>query len=128
MHTFAGRVKVVSHSSCRISAIFKYFCPRQPSSGTECLDFGPYVIPSLCAGSNGPEKIARLCRLNEAFAARLYACIMTCTIRLVSIISFGASHVTYRTFDKSSFKHECAAIQLGYDRPLKFCPFTYFCT
>ena len=24
---FAGRVKVVSHSSCRTSAIFKYFCP-----------------------------------------------------------------------------------------------------
>ena len=27
MHAFAGRVKVVSHSSCRTSAIFKYFCP-----------------------------------------------------------------------------------------------------
>ena len=24
---FAGRMKVVSHSSCRTSAIFKYFCP-----------------------------------------------------------------------------------------------------
>ena len=27
MHVFAGRVKVVSHSFCRTSAIFKYFCP-----------------------------------------------------------------------------------------------------
>ena len=27
VHAFAGRVKVVSHSSCRSSAIFKYFCP-----------------------------------------------------------------------------------------------------
>ena len=27
VHAFAGRVKVVSHSSGRTSAIFKYFCP-----------------------------------------------------------------------------------------------------
>ena len=27
VHKFAGRVKIVSHSSCRTSAIFKYFCP-----------------------------------------------------------------------------------------------------
>ena len=27
VHAFAGRVKVVGHSSCRTSAIFKYFCP-----------------------------------------------------------------------------------------------------
>ena len=27
VHAFAGRVKVVRHSSCRTSAIFKYFCP-----------------------------------------------------------------------------------------------------
>ena len=27
VHAFAGRVKVASHSSCRTSAIFKYFCP-----------------------------------------------------------------------------------------------------
>ena len=26
MHVFAGRVKIVSHSSCRTSAILKYFC------------------------------------------------------------------------------------------------------
>ena len=50
------------------------------------------------------------------------------TIRLVNIISFAASHVTYRTCGKSSFKHECAASQLSHDRPLKFCPFTCFCT
>ena len=27
VHAFAGRVKVVSHLSCRTSAILKYFCP-----------------------------------------------------------------------------------------------------
>ena len=27
VHVFAGRVKIVSYSSCRISAILKYFCP-----------------------------------------------------------------------------------------------------
>ena len=27
MHVFAGRVKIVSHSSCRTIVIFKYFCP-----------------------------------------------------------------------------------------------------
>ena len=27
VHAFAGRVKIVSHSSCRTSAIFKYFVP-----------------------------------------------------------------------------------------------------
>ena len=27
VHVFEGRVKTVSHSSCRTSAILKYFCP-----------------------------------------------------------------------------------------------------
>ena len=27
VHVFAGRVKIVSHSTCRTSAILKYFCP-----------------------------------------------------------------------------------------------------
>ena len=27
VHVFAGRVKLVSHSSCRTSAILKYFVP-----------------------------------------------------------------------------------------------------
>ena len=27
VHVFAGRVKTVSHLSCRTSAILKYFCP-----------------------------------------------------------------------------------------------------
>ena len=27
VHVFAGRVKVVSHLSCRTSTIFKFFCP-----------------------------------------------------------------------------------------------------
>ena len=27
VHAFAGQLKIVSHSSCRTSAILKYFCP-----------------------------------------------------------------------------------------------------
>ena len=27
VHVFAGREKIVRHSSCRTSAILKYFCP-----------------------------------------------------------------------------------------------------
>ena len=27
VHVYAGRVKIVSHLSCRTSAILKYFCP-----------------------------------------------------------------------------------------------------
>ena len=27
VHVFEGQVKIVSHSSCRKSAILKYFCP-----------------------------------------------------------------------------------------------------
>ena len=27
VHVFAGQVKIISHSSCRTSAILKYFCP-----------------------------------------------------------------------------------------------------
>ena len=27
VHVFAGQVKIVSHSSCRTSAILNYFCP-----------------------------------------------------------------------------------------------------
>ena len=27
VHVFAGQVKIVSHLSCRTSAILKYFCP-----------------------------------------------------------------------------------------------------
>ena len=32
VHVFAGRVKIVSHSSCRTSATLKYFCPLDNSS------------------------------------------------------------------------------------------------
>ena len=74
-----------------------------------------------CVGSNGSERIAHLCRLNKAFAARLYVCSTTCTYTtmLVNSISFGPSHVTYRICGKSSFKYECAAIRWGHDRPPK---------
>ena len=29
VYVFAGRVKIVSHSACRTSAILKYFCPLE---------------------------------------------------------------------------------------------------
>ena len=32
VHVFAGRVKIVSHSSCRTSSILKYFCPLVSSA------------------------------------------------------------------------------------------------
>ena len=35
VHVFAGRVKIVSHSSCRTSAIFKYFCPLELQNYTK---------------------------------------------------------------------------------------------
>ena len=35
VHVFAGRVKIVSHLSCRSSAIYKYFCPLSPKIGLE---------------------------------------------------------------------------------------------
>ena len=33
VHVFAGQVKILSYSSCRPSAIFKYFCPLNISFG-----------------------------------------------------------------------------------------------
>ena len=46
----------------------------------EVIIFSPYFIPSpyfVCAYSNDSEEIAHLCRLDQAFAARLYTCSMT---------------------------------------------------
>ena len=37
VHVFAGRVKIVSHSSCRTSAILKYFGPLVVSCRTSAL-------------------------------------------------------------------------------------------
>ena len=34
VHVFAGRVRIVSHLSCRTSAILKYFCPLITIPGT----------------------------------------------------------------------------------------------
>ena len=38
VHLFAGRVKVVSHSSCRTCAIFKYFCPLHTSDTNQLTE------------------------------------------------------------------------------------------
>ena len=37
-HVFAGQVKIVSHSSCRTSATFKYFCPLNYIAQKFCFD------------------------------------------------------------------------------------------
>ena len=37
VHVFTGRVKIVSHLSCRTSAILKYFCPLHSDQGLPCL-------------------------------------------------------------------------------------------
>ena len=46
VHAFAGRVKVVSHLSCRTSAIFKYFCPLNIISDyqTVWIQIGPDIL------------------------------------------------------------------------------------
>ena len=45
-HVFAGRLKVVSHSSCRTSAFFKYFCP---------LNMKVYLSFAIVVGMNVHE-------------------------------------------------------------------------
>ena len=37
VHVVAGPVKIVSHSSCRTSAILKYFCPLSLSFSNKML-------------------------------------------------------------------------------------------
>ena len=37
VQVFAGRVKIVSHSSCRTVAILKYFCPLHVNSKFACI-------------------------------------------------------------------------------------------
>ena len=57
VHAFAGRVKVVSHSSCRTSAIFSYFCPLL----TLCL-FDTYSALFLSSSISGTSLCTRIPR------------------------------------------------------------------
>ena len=43
VHVSAGRVKIASHSSCRTSAILKYFCPLGQSFSLTEIYFGHFV-------------------------------------------------------------------------------------
>ena len=43
VHVLAGRVKIVSHSSCRTSAILKYFCPLDSIISLYTNNFGTLV-------------------------------------------------------------------------------------
>ena len=47
VHVFAGRVKIVSHLSCRTSTILKYFCPLIPdqTAPQEQSDLGLHFEP-----------------------------------------------------------------------------------
>ena len=48
VHVFAGRMNIVSHSSCRTSAILKYFCPliRETASNPP-----PLSMDQICFAS-----------------------------------------------------------------------------
>ena len=75
VHVFAVRVKIVSHSSCRTSAIFKYFCPLigiDKDFSCEIVIFLPInlnaflvlkrtVIENKETQTLGPEVIKKLC-------------------------------------------------------------------
>ena len=37
VHVFVGQAKIVSHSSCRTSAILKYFCPLLDKPARDAL-------------------------------------------------------------------------------------------
>ena len=64
MHVFAGRVKIVSHSSCRTSAILKYVCPLQyfgeiiPCNPTKyTMDHDPdFIVYSFMENSIGLKR------------------------------------------------------------------------
>ena len=51
VRVFAGLVKIVSHSSCRTSAILKYFCPLMGNSKNgvieKVLHINTYLYPRL---------------------------------------------------------------------------------
>ena len=59
---FAGRVKIVSHSSCSTSAILKYFCPLYLLSGEH---------NSQAYSIQNSTFLASLCSLGDCFESRL---------------------------------------------------------
>ena len=52
VHVFAGRVKVLSHSSCRTSAILKYFYPLDVQDHLSLI-----CLPMRSQGSHRLEKV-----------------------------------------------------------------------
>ena len=62
VHVFAGRVKIVSHSSCRTSAILKYFCPlRMYQVKKHCPDHAriDHIGQQHCPDHTGMDQIAQ---------------------------------------------------------------------
>ena len=55
---FAERVKIVSHLSCRTSAIFKYFCPLAGCQKVASLRLTVTAsgVTGLCPGGCVPEQ------------------------------------------------------------------------
>ena len=47
VRVFAGRVKIVSHSSCRTSAILKYFCPLHDYLLINTVVFRGIFLPTI---------------------------------------------------------------------------------
>ena len=63
VHVFAGRVKIVSHTSCRTSTILKYFCPLD-------IKFYRLHIPTEIDfhDPTDPKKIVHLIRFQNKVA------------------------------------------------------------
>ena len=94
VHVFEGRVKIVSHSSCRTSAILKYFCPLICcwrfwilffTFTCECVELWPYDLisgASLVKGIpfnandqeiSGPDIFQKLVPISAHEASSLYS-------------------------------------------------------
>ena len=52
VHVFAGQVNIVSHSSCRTSAILKYFCPLPSEISIYCDKLASQVHGDIASDSN----------------------------------------------------------------------------
>ena len=63
VHVFAGRVKIVSHSSCSITAILKYFYPLKVLNIAqllqETISTGPFVMRTTCRACHGTRVIIK---------------------------------------------------------------------
>ena len=57
VHVFAGRVKIVSHSSCRTSAKLEYFCPLILADGSPNPEVKKPRVKKQCAVCKSKENL-----------------------------------------------------------------------